>query len=86
MEDDWYSPNHVPPTPRTKPRPGELLYEFWRESDHRLIRCELRYHGEWGVEAQIYEGDWFRSGHRFPTRAEAVAWAEEMRPDLENGE
>jgi hypothetical protein len=33
-----------------------------KTADHLHVRCELRYHGEWGVEAQILENDWLRLG------------------------
>jgi len=54
-----------------------------KTADHLHVRCELRYHGEWGVEAQILENDWLRIGRRFDTRAAAVQRAEEERADLE---
>ena len=77
----WYSPNYQPPV--RQPRVGELLYEFVRESDRAHVRCELRDHGEWGVEAQIYLHGELLIGRRFETRALAVEWAEAERPELE---
>jgi len=38
----------------------------------------LRYHGEWGVEAQIFGDGKFIMGYRLNSKAEAVAWAEEQ--------
>jgi hypothetical protein len=35
------------------------------------------------VEAQFFHNGEFRIGQRFPTRAEAVAWAAAERPDYE---
>jgi hypothetical protein len=68
----FYSPNYAS-TPR-KPRPAESLFSFQRGS--RLISCELRHHGEFGVEAQfLKDGELFFS-RRFDTRAQAVQWAE----------
>lgn len=76
------------PAPARQPKPAELLFEFYRESDHSRWRCELRDHGkEFGVEAQFYQNEEFICGRRFdprldasrPSRALAVAWAEEER-------
>jgi hypothetical protein len=58
------------------------LWEI-RSTDHHSWSALLRYHGEWGVEAQIYEDGDLLIGYRFPTRAEAVAWAEAERTDLD---
>jgi hypothetical protein len=44
------------PIPQTKPRPNEKLWEVWAR--HKLFSCELKYHGEFGVEAQIFEDGW----------------------------
>jgi hypothetical protein len=38
------------------PRLGGLLFEFYRERDHKFFRCELRDHGQC-VEAAFFEGD-----------------------------
>jgi hypothetical protein len=70
------------PLPATKPRPVELLFEFVRESDHAQFSCDLRYHGEYGVEAQFLKGGDLLIGRRFRTRALAVQWAEEERKAL----
>ena len=40
------------PAPRCKPRPGEPLWSI-RVNHVAPWSAELRYHGEWGVEAQI---------------------------------
>jgi hypothetical protein len=57
-DDDWYKP-HRQPTPQRQATPGELLFEFVRERDHKHFRCELRFHGEsYGWEAQfVADGD-----------------------------
>jgi hypothetical protein len=42
------------PKPPPKPAPTrEPLFQF--QAGHRIISCELRYHGEWGVEAVFCE-------------------------------
>jgi hypothetical protein len=38
--------------------------------------AELRYHGEYGVEAQILRNGELRIGRRFPLKEQAVRWAE----------
>ena len=64
---------------------GELLFEFLR--GHDRIRCELRDHGAYGVEAQFLINEELVIGRTFhqrldPTRtprAMAIAWAEDER-------
>jgi hypothetical protein len=73
----------VRPVPQTKPRPNQKPWEVWAR--HKLFSCELKYHGEFGVEAQILEnGDLF-VGRRFDTRALAANWAMLEKEDLEKG-
>jgi len=81
-DEPFYSPLKNPPPPR-QPKPGELLFEFVRASDHVHFRCELRVHGEWAVEAQFYRKGEFLIGRRFNLREHAVQWAEEIRKDYE---
>ena len=50
----------------------------------KLFSCELKYHGEFGVEAQIFENGDLIVGYRHQTRALAVQWAERQR-DIERG-
>jgi hypothetical protein len=52
---------------------------------HKLFTCELKYHGEFGVEAQIFEDGWLLVGRRFDTRALAANWAMLEKEDLEKG-
>jgi hypothetical protein len=84
MSDDeipFYAPHQPPVAPR-QPKPGDLVWEFVRARDHKRFRCELRGHGEYGWEAQIFDDlDHFIS-RRFPTRALAIAWAESEREAL----
>jgi hypothetical protein len=83
-DDPFYAPSRAP-LPRRQPRPSELLFEFVRESDHAHFRCEWRYHGEWGVEAQFFKNGNLLIGRRFDTKAQAVRWAEGERPIYEKG-
>ena len=41
--------------------------------------AELRYHGEYGVEAQILRNGELSIGSRFPLKGQAVRWVEEER-------
>jgi hypothetical protein len=62
-------------------KPGEPLWSLRR--DGRQITCELRSHGEYGWEAQLFRDGEFYAGRRFDPRAHAVAHAEQTRQDLE---
>jgi|SRR5581483_4203253 len=84
MADDtkpaWFAYN-APKRPPRQAKSGELLFEFVRQHDHKHFRFELRFHGEsYGWEVQIFDGGEFLSGRgRFFRRADAIAWAEDMR-------
>ena len=78
-DEPFYTPNRVT-LPRVA-RPSEPLFEFLRGHDRFL--CELRYHGEFGVEAQFFKNEELFYSRRFDTRAAAVQWAEEERKALE---
>jgi hypothetical protein len=83
MSDElFYAPNAKPLPPRVA-RPGEPLFSFMR--DHDRFACELRYHGEWGVEAQFFRNEEFTFSRRFDTREQAITWAENERKDIEKG-
>jgi hypothetical protein len=45
----------------------------------------LKYHGEFGVEAQIFENSDLLVGLRFETRQLAVNWAMPEKEDIEKG-
>ena len=64
---------------------GELLVSF-REHRHKQVDCELRYHGQYGVEAQFLVGREFRLSRRSDTKELAIRWAELERPFLEKGD
>ena len=80
MRDDERLWTHKPPPPTT-PRPGEKVWTLLKGT--RVAECELRYHGEFGVEAQFYRDGEFSSGRRFDLKAQAVQWAELERVELE---
>jgi hypothetical protein len=60
--------HNATPTPPRQRKPGELLFELYRESDHSRWLCELRDHGGYGVEAQFYQNEEFVYGRRFDRR------------------
>ena len=80
--------NAKPPGPR-QAQPGELLFEFLQ--GHTRIRCELRDHGDYGVEAQFLHNEEIVIGRTFhqrldPTRTPremAITWAEAERAAME---
>ena len=91
-ERPFYAPNGPPDSPR-QPKPGELLFEFVREHDHRRVRCELRFNGEsYGWEAQFFENEVLMISRRFDRsmggaltpREMAVQWAHAWRKGVEN--
>ncbi len=67
--------------PRATPRPAEPLWTLRRGSD--LTEVVLRYHGEYGVEAQCFRRGTLLYGRRFDLRAQALEWAESERLVLE---
>jgi hypothetical protein len=84
MSDDepFYSPPYKPPPPPPH-QPGECLFEFRRGHDRFL--CELRDHGEYGIEAQFFQNETFYLSHRFGTRDRAIEWATGKRAAIEHG-
>jgi hypothetical protein len=75
-EPPFYAPNRTPPAPR-QPHPGEHLWTI-QKYGHRLD-CELRDHGNWGVEVQIYREQEFLYGRRWPTRELALEEADDQK-------
>ena len=73
----WNAPR---PPPR-KQRPGEPLWSV--RVNGATWEAELRYHGEYGVEAQIFKQGEFLIGRRFDTRELAIQWAKLERAELE---
>jgi hypothetical protein len=61
----------------------EPLWSF--QKDRRTISCLLRYHGPYGVEAQILSDGDLRVGRRFDTKELAVQWANLERDAWETG-
>jgi hypothetical protein len=81
MTDDRYNAGHrIAPRQR---QPGEPLWTI--HVDHVTWSCELRSHGEYGQEAQIYRDGDFVIGHRFHSRDLAIRWAELQRREMGRG-
>ena len=73
--------NHEPPH-LPQPRPREHVWSM-RKPNGRVMEAQLLNQGEYGVEVQFFfEGSFYQS-RRWPTRAEALAEAEEKRLELE---
>jgi hypothetical protein len=64
------------PLPPTKAREGEPLWTLTRGA--KTLRCELRYHGEYGVETLLLQDGELYLGRRFLTRALALEEANTM--------
>ena len=60
--------NYKPPPP-PKPREGEPVWTMTKGT--KRLTCELRYHGEYGVEALVLLDGELYVGRRFATRAQA---------------
>ena len=80
-DEPFYSPTAKPTLPRV-PRPGEQLWSV--RVGHEIWSAQLRYHGEYGVEAQIIREGELVIGRRFDLRRLAEQWAEEERKILEH--
>jgi hypothetical protein len=79
-DEPFYSPNARPPQPGMA-RAGEPLWSL--QTGGRQITCELRSHGEYRWEAQLFRDGKVYSGRPCDLRAQAVAHAEQTRQDLE---
>jgi hypothetical protein len=59
--------------------------QLWTVANHsRRIMCELRYHGQHGVEYRLYYDNEFYQGRGFQTRELAVTAADAVRRRLED--
>ncbi len=87
--DELFFRENRPPTPPRQPQPGESLFAFVR--GHDRFTCELRDHGEHGVEAQFFQNEEFLISRLFDQRMDstrtprelATAWAEQERQAIE---
>lgn len=76
----FYAPNQ-PPTPPRTPTPGRHQWSLWK--DGARTDCELRIHGEHGVEVQLLRDGTLYMGTRCITYASAESLAEHERFLLE---
>ena len=76
MPDDSLLWTHKP-APRCRTRPGEPLWSI--RKGEVTWSAELRYHGEYGVEAQILRNGELALGRRFTLKEQAVKWAEDEK-------
>ena len=88
MSDDdnpvpFYAP-HQPPAPPRQPKPGELAFEFFKDSDR--YRVELRDYGGAGCEAQVFTNGELWQACRLPDRAWTTQWAERVRAEVLKGQ
>lgn len=74
MPEDPFDLSHWPGPPVRPAAQCHTLFTF--VTNHRVRTCELRYHGEWGVEAAFLEDGNLLISRRFETYALAVQWAE----------
>ena len=81
MTDDALLWNHEPPR-LSQPRPREHLWTM-RKPNGRVIEAVLLNQGDYGTEAQFFLDGQFYQSRRWPTKAEAVADAEEKRATLQ---
>lgn len=82
MSDDRpFTTPGLKPRPPKPPRVGEQLWTL-RLND-RQIDCELRAHGSYGVEVQLYRDREFYAGRMFPNRERALEFAEAEREVLQ---
>jgi hypothetical protein len=89
MSDDnepaWYSPDRKPRPPRQRQPPDETLWTAVRQ-DHVTFECGLWFEGEsWGWDVRIFRAGDFLASHRFMLRAQAEAWAQEMKTSILEG-
>ena len=74
-DEPFYAPNRT-----TAPRQRQPSEHLWAvRKDGRQLDCELRDHGEWGVEVQVYREREFLYGRRWATRALALEETDEQK-------
>lgn len=82
MTDEPFDSPKAKPTLAREATPGERLFAFRKGLDH--YACELRDHGEFGIEAQfllnggLYIARTFQDQPEFSGRQLATQWADEL--------
>jgi hypothetical protein len=62
--------NYKPPPPTTKVHASEPMWTLTKGT--RRLTCELKFHGEYGVETLVLRDGELYVGRRFPTRELAL--------------
>jgi hypothetical protein len=78
-DEPFYKPNAKPLPPR-EPQPGEPLWVLHKGAER--IECELRVHGDFGCEVQLFRNGAFYAGRRFELREGALRHADVLKADL----
>jgi hypothetical protein len=78
-DDPFYAPSHTPPA--RQPRPGQHLWTL--RKDGGSTRAELRSHGEYGWELQLFRDGTFIYGHRWNLHQSALEEAADHRRAFE---
>ena len=85
MADEFDAPGHEPTKPR-EPQPGQIMFEFVRESDGAHYRCELHeFTRSYGFDLRVLKNGDLISSDVFATREFAMRWSHEKRQALEKG-
>jgi len=79
-DDPFYTPNQPPRPPRV-PTPATHAWSLWK--DGQRTDCELRIHGEYGVEVQLLRDGELYFGQRTPAMRNAEQLAAHERTLLE---
>lgn len=69
------------PPPSRQPTAGAFLWLLVKNG--RRLMCELRDHGDYGVEVQLLVNEELLAGYGHPTRASAERWADAYRGERE---
>jgi hypothetical protein len=86
MTDDPFDATGQEPAKPRELQPGELLFEFVRESDRAHYRCELhQFTRSYGFDLRVLKNGDLISSDVFATREFAVRWSHEKRQALEKG-
>jgi hypothetical protein len=71
----FHTPDHKPALRQRQP--SEHLWAI--RKDGQQLDCELRDHGAWGVEVQVYREREFLYGRRWASRALAIEEADAQK-------
>ncbi len=72
---------YKPPPQHRTAKPTEPIWTV--RKDEKRVDARLLSHGEYGWEVQLYADGGFYAGRRFHLRAEAIAYSDVLRRDIE---